>query len=108
MLSHDQRVRLLVAALGFAALCLLASAAPADIEDAWESEAATTCSQNAWTLTGLGAVGIVVILALGGATISHNELYYRNAWWRLSWWASCLSLLAGVLLFKIICGPPFD
>jgi hypothetical protein len=27
---------------------------------------------------------------------------------QLSWCASCLSLLAGVLLFKILCGPPFD
>ena len=82
------------------AFFLLAFTATAYGEEAWESETATTCSQNAWTLTGLGVVGIVVILRLGGATISHNELYYRNSWWRLSWWASCLSLLAGIVLFR--------
>ena len=101
----DRRT-LLVAALGFAVLCLLASATPADAEESWEperAERAAACSQNAWTLTGLGAVGIVVILALGGATISRNELYYRNPWWRLAWWASCLSLLAGLTLFKVYC-----
>ena len=89
------------------ALPLLTSAATAYAEEAWEFETATTCWQNAWTFTVLGAIGLVVILALRGATISHNELYYRNPWWRLSWWASCLSLLAGVVLFKVYCGPPF-
>jgi hypothetical protein len=38
------------------ALSLLTSAATAYAE--WESETATTCSQNAWTLTGLGVVGV--------------------------------------------------
>lgn len=90
-----------------AVLSLLISAATAYAEEAWESEPATICWQNAWTFTVLGAIGLVVILALRGATISHNELYYRNPWWRLSWWASCLSLLAGVVLFKVYCGPPF-
>jgi hypothetical protein len=88
------------------ALSLLASTATAYAE--WESETATNCSQNAWTFTILGAIGIVVILALRGATISHNELYYRSPWWRLSWWASCLSLLGGIVLFKVYCGSPLD
>jgi hypothetical protein len=39
------------------------------VEEAWESEKAATCLQNAWTFTVLGAIGIVVILWLGGATI---------------------------------------
>jgi len=88
------------------ALSLLTSAATASAE--WESETATNCSQNAWTFTILGAIGIVVILALRGATISHNELYYRNPWWRLAWWASCLSLLAGFVLFRVYCGSRLD
>ena len=88
------------------AFYLLASAATASAE--WESETATNCSQNAWTFTILGAIGIVVILALRGATISHNELYYRNPWWRLAWWASCLSLLGGIVLFREYCGSRLD
>jgi hypothetical protein len=84
------------------ALALLTSPATAYAE--WESETATNCSQNAWTFTILGAIGIVVILALRGATISRNELYYRNPWWRFAWWASCLSLLGGIVLFREYCG----
>ena len=82
------------------ALSLLTSVATAYAEEAWESETATTCLRNAWSLIGLGVVGIAVILGLGGASLSHNELYYRNSWWRLSWWASCLSLLIGIVLFR--------
>jgi hypothetical protein len=62
-----------------AALFLLASAATAYAEEAWESETAMTCSQNAWTLTGLGVVGIVVILRLGGATIWQASCSSGNA-----------------------------
>jgi len=92
-------------ALVIVVLSLLTSVATtAYVEDAWESEKAATCLQNAWTFTILGAIGIVVILWLGGANISHNELYYRNPWWRLSWWASWLSLLAGVVLVRDSCG----
>jgi hypothetical protein len=90
------------------AFSLLISVATSYAEEAWESETAATCSQNAWTLTVLGAIGVGVILVLGGATISHNELYYRNPWWRLSWWASCLSLLGGIVLFKVYCGSPLN
>ena len=88
------------------ALSLLTSAATAYAE--WDSETATNCSQNAWTFTILGAIGIVVILVLRGVTISHNELYYRNQWWRLAWWASCLSLLGGIVLFRVYCGSRLD
>jgi hypothetical protein len=74
------------------ALSLLATATPADTDDPWESDSKKmTCSQTAWPLTVLGVVGLVVILALRGAVISHNEIYYRNPWWRLLWWASGLS-----------------
>ena len=88
------------------ALSLLAPAATAYAE--WDSETATNCSQNAWTFTILGAIGIVVSLALHGTTISRNELYYRNPWWRLAWWASCLSLLGGIVLFRVYCGSRLD
>ena len=57
------------------ALPLLTSAATAYAEEAWEPETATTCWQNAWTFTVLGAIGLVVILALRGATISHGGAY---------------------------------
>lgn len=86
------------------AFFLLTSATTAYAE--WESETATNCSQNAWTFTILGAIGIVVSLALRGTTLSRNELYYRNPWWRLAWWASCLSLLGGIVLFREYCGSP--
>ena len=82
------------------ALTLLASAVTGYGEEAWESEAASNCWQNGWILTVLGVIGVAVILKLGGATMTPNELYYRNSWWRLSWWASCLSLLAGVILLR--------
>lgn len=85
---------------------LLALTATAYTE--WESDAATNCSQNSWTFIILGAIGIVVIRALRGATFSHNEFYYRNAWWRLAWWASCLSLLGGIVLFRDYCGSPLN
>ena len=48
------------------AFSLLISAATAYAEEAWESETAATCWQNAWTFTVLGAIGLVVILALRG------------------------------------------
>ena len=102
MMRLERRASLLVV------FCLLIPTTTAYLEEAWESEKAATCLQNAWTFTVLGAIGIVVILWLGGATISHNELYYRNSWWRLSWWASWLSLLAGVVLFKDSCGSLFN
>jgi hypothetical protein len=95
-----QLLRRIVMRVAFSLLTLVATAYA---EEAWESETAGTCSQNAWTLIGLGAVGIVVILKLGGASISNNEMYYRNPWWRLAWWASCLSLLAGFVLFRVYC-----
>jgi hypothetical protein len=54
-----------------AVLSLLISAATAYAEEAWESEPATICWQNAWTFTVLGAIGLVVILALRGATTTN-------------------------------------
>ena len=56
-------------------LSLLASALAADTDDPWETDPKTTCWQTAWPLTGLGVVGLVVILVLRGAVISHNEIY---------------------------------
>jgi hypothetical protein len=53
-------------------------------------------------------IGLVVILVLRGAVISHNEIYYRNPWWRLSWWVFGLGLLVGVVLVRSYCGRPFD
>src|SRR5262249_24238274 len=84
-------------ALVMVVLSLLTSVATtAYAEEAWESEAAATCLQNAWTFTILGAIGIVVILWLGGANNSHNELCYRNPLWGLSWGASRPRLLGRV------------
>ena len=82
--------------------------APADADDPWESDPKTTCSQTAWPLTGLGVVGLVVTVVLRGAVISRDEIYYRNAWWRLLWWASGLCLLVGVVLVRSYCGSLFD
>jgi|GEM_PF-6568895 len=91
-----------------AALALLASAPAADTGDPWGSDPKTTCWQTAWPLTGLGVVGLVVILVLRGAVISSKEIYYRNPWWRLSWWLFGLGFLVGVVLVRIYCGRPFD
>jgi hypothetical protein len=90
------------------ALSLLASALAADTDDPWEPDPKTTCWHTAWPLTGLGVIGLVVILVLRGAVISHNEIYYRNPWWRLSWWVFGLGLLVGVVLVRSYCGRPFD
>jgi hypothetical protein len=91
------------------ALSLLATATPADTDEPWESDSKKmTCSQTAWPLTVLGVVGLVVILVLRGAAISHNEIYYRNPWWRLLWWASGLSLLVGIVLVRSYCGSLFN
>src|SRR5262249_23832722 len=90
------------------ALTLFASAMAAEPDDPWESDPKTTCWQTAWPLTGLGVIGLVVILVLRGAVISRNEIYYRNSWWRLSWWLFGLGLLVGVVLVRSYCGRLFD
>ena len=100
-------IRAAQSAVLVAALALFASALAADTDDPWGSDPKTTCWQTAWPLTGLGVVGLVVILVLRGVVISHNEIYYRNPWWRLSWWLFGLGLLVSVVLVRSYCGRPF-
>jgi hypothetical protein len=90
------------------ALSLLVSATAADSDDPWEPEPKITCGHTAWPLTVLGVLGLLVILVLRGVVISRNEIYYRNPWWRISWWAFGVSSLVGVVLVRIYCGRLLD
>jgi len=105
-MNRAARMAVLVVALSL----LVSATAAASHDDPWESESdpKTTCWHTAWPLTVLGVLGLLVILVQRGAVLSRNEIYYRNPWWRISWWAFGLSLLVGVVLVRSYCGPPFD
>jgi hypothetical protein len=68
------------------------------------------CSKVALALSVLGMVGVGVLLSMGvamGSVILYGgRLHFRSIWWRLSWWASCLSFLVGIALWAFFCGSP--
>ena len=67
-----------------------------------------TCVQIALALSVLGMVGTGVTLSMDVVTIYSGRLHFRNIWWRLSWWAFCLSFLVGIALWAFFCGSSAD
>ncbi len=68
------------------------------------------CSKVALALSVLGMVGVGVIfsmgVAMGRVILYGGRLHFRSIWWRLFWWASCLSFLVGIALWAFFCGSP--
>jgi hypothetical protein len=65
-----------------------------------------TCEHKALALSALGLIILWSIFALDGVTASHNQLFFQNIWWRISWWAAWLSFLVGIAVAAFFCGSP--